>query len=430
MAWGWGLGQLGLGVRDESNSVFAGHAKSWQRWQIDLLRLRRHAPSSWRGCAASLPFTSRPRSLHTINPTNRLPTAMLTRAYTLRFVTPAFLGNAEQDGQWRTPPIKALLRQWWRVAYAADQRGATDIAMMKSAEGNLFGVAADRAGESRKSRVRIRLSTWKKGGLSSWSGQDNERVVHPEVKNREGRVAPVGPHLYLGYGPLRFEQGQTALKARAAIQAGESALLNISFQAGPEGVRLERALGLIDLYGTLGGRSRNGWGSFDLRPADTFTPALTKCLDMQLTAMWQDALKIDWPHAIGRDASGPLVWQTEAMADWKAVMHRLAEIKIGMRTQFKFTTGINASITEDRHWLSYPVTNHSVRNWENKARLPNSLRFKVRAEPDGRLRGVIVHLPCLPPKEFFPNRPTLIDVWSKVHDFLKQPAQRLQRIAD
>ncbi len=24
--------------------------------------------------------------------------------YTVRFVTPAFLGNAEQKGQWRTPP--------------------------------------------------------------------------------------------------------------------------------------------------------------------------------------------------------------------------------------------------------------------------------------------------------------------------------------
>lgn len=31
------------------------------------------------------------------------------------FATPAFLGNAGQQAQWRTPPIKALLRQWWRV---------------------------------------------------------------------------------------------------------------------------------------------------------------------------------------------------------------------------------------------------------------------------------------------------------------------------
>ena len=29
--------------------------------------------------------------------------------YRVRFLTPAFLGNAEQSGQWRTPPFKAQL---------------------------------------------------------------------------------------------------------------------------------------------------------------------------------------------------------------------------------------------------------------------------------------------------------------------------------
>ncbi len=38
--------------------------------------------------------------------------------YQVTFNTPAFLGNADQQAQWRTPPFKALLRQWWRVASA------------------------------------------------------------------------------------------------------------------------------------------------------------------------------------------------------------------------------------------------------------------------------------------------------------------------
>lgn len=41
-------------------------------------------------------------------------------SYTISFTTPAFLGNAEQQAQWRTPPFKALLRQWWRVVKAPD----------------------------------------------------------------------------------------------------------------------------------------------------------------------------------------------------------------------------------------------------------------------------------------------------------------------
>ncbi len=38
--------------------------------------------------------------------------------YQVAFTTPAFLGNADQQAQWRTPPFKALLRQWWRVVHA------------------------------------------------------------------------------------------------------------------------------------------------------------------------------------------------------------------------------------------------------------------------------------------------------------------------
>lgn len=45
---------------------------------------------------------------------------MINLTYRVSFNTPAFLGNAEQQAQWRTPPFKALLRQWWRVVKAPD----------------------------------------------------------------------------------------------------------------------------------------------------------------------------------------------------------------------------------------------------------------------------------------------------------------------
>lgn len=345
---------------------------------------------------------------------------MIELKYRLRFHTPAFLGNADQAGQWRTPPIKALLRQWWRVAYAAGHRTAINLSAMKHDEGQLFGVAADSEGASRKSQVRLRLDRWDKGRLNTWAGLDNQRVQHPEVR------APVGAHLYLGYGPLVFGQGQTALKNAAAIQANEFADLSLAFLKNEEAPRLHLALALMQHYGTLGGRSRNGWGSFDLMPANESTPALDTALDASLTRPWRDALQQDWPHAIGSDESGPLIWRTEAFADWKAVMGCLARIKIDLRTQFVFNSGRNAAAPELRHWLSYPVTNHSVRPWGD-SRLPNSLRFKVRMQPDGKLYGVIFHLPCLPPPKFQPDRGAITTVWTQVHRHL-QTAPNLNRI--
>lgn len=345
---------------------------------------------------------------------------MIKLEYTVKFVTPAFLGNAEQNAQWRTPPFKALLRQWWRVAVAQELKYNVDAIRKK--EGLLFGVAAD-GGDSHKSQIRIRLDHWHDGKLKSWDGLGrNGTITHPEVRNAQGNATPVGSDLYLGYGPLRFANGSTALKANAAIQAGETAIISL---AVPEDIAptIQHALWLVDQFGTIGGRSRNGWGSFSLTSINE-TPPFTGTLPLR---DWQQCLALDWPHALGKNGQGVMAWQTKPVTDWKVLMRDLAKIKIDLRTQFKFSSGRDAPQPEQRHWLSYPVTNHSVRPWGNNARLPNSLRFKVRPTADGNLVGVIFHVPCLPPQAFRPDTQAITQVWQQVHTFLSQQ-NNLQRI--
>ncbi|MFM2406812.1 MAG: hypothetical protein RL223_4692 [Pseudomonadota bacterium] len=354
---------------------------------------------------------------------------MIETCYRLTFNTPAFLGNADQVAQWRTPPIKALLRQWWRVAYAAEQTRGVDVAAMRQAEGRLFGVAADSAGDSRKSQLRMRLSHWDEGSLRDWSGLDAQRVPHEEV-GKEGKPGMVGAQLYLGYGPLTFKSG-TSLKSGAAIDvSGKSrathADLKLAFPEGDEEQRLLKALAMADLFGTLGGRSRNGWGSLSLKPLGS-TPALQTNLPDGVTQAWQQALTLDWPHAIGRDARGPLIWTTGQRSEWREVMVDLARIKIAMRLKFRFPKERPDGLVHERHWLSYPVTGHDVSAWKSDSlRLPNSLRFKVRADANGKLRGVIFHMPCLPPPAFNPVRTQIERVWQQVHQTLDGDA-RLQR---
>lgn len=364
--------------------------------------------------------------------------------YQVRFLTPAFLGDAQQNARWRTPPFKAQLRQWWRMVWAADHGYSIRLPDMRREEGLLFGNAwLDN--EFRKSLVRLRLERWDQGKETkqSWGQQEldkaKEGVSHPEVGS-------IGPKLYLGYGPLIVEKVQrpglrteyaTVLKNNAAIQAGESSGFALAFpkthdDTGLKAIveanapRIVRALWLMHRFGTVGGRSRNGWGSYELSPVDEDS-RLHRELPLR---DWTQCLGLDWPHAIGRDKEGPLIWQTKPHSDWKALMKTLAVIKIGLRTQFAFSTGRDATQPEARHWLSYPVTNHSVRPWGNNARLPNQLRFKVRATDDGKLVGVIFHVPHLPPPAFKPNRPAIERVWRSVHAFLDAPAQKLTRIAE
>jgi len=350
---------------------------------------------------------------------------MRQREFTVRFHTPAFLGNAKQVAQWRTPPFKALLRQWWRVAYAADadRDFAVDLAAMRREEGLLFGNAwLD--DNFCKSLVRLRLSRWDEGKLKQDAWPKDQTVDHPEVKDRQsGNLKPVGSALYLGYGPLTFKGG-TSLKAAAAIGNGEEAKLRIAFPEAQAGC-LTRALWLMDRYGTLGGRSRNGWGSFSLEPVEP-APDLAH---VPCSRPWRDCLDRDWPHAIGQDENGALIWKTLPFKDWQALIKCLAQIKIGLRTQFKFQSGKNAKLPELRHWLSYPVTNHSVMPWGNDKRLPNSLRFKVRLLDEGQVCGVIFHVPHAPPKDFRTDINAITQVWQDVHRFLDRLQEpRLSRI--
>lgn len=352
---------------------------------------------------------------------------MHTLQYTIRFYTPAFLGDARQSGRWRTPPLKAQLRQWWRVAYAADKQFAVNVNEMRQAEGVLFGFAGDDGDQSAgKSKLRLRLGSWEPGKLqrNQWS-QNDPTAHHLEVGNG-GRN--VGSQLYMGFGPVEYhrESRRTGLKANAAIQAGEHTTLRIAVpDAHKDPIR--HALWLMHRFGTVGGRSRNGWGSYTLEPfqqgvtTDTAggwnnTPALPE-LPLRL---WTDCLNLDWAHALGKDNTGALIWQTQAHADWQSLMQELAKIKIGLRTQFPFNTGKNAPITESRHYLSYPVTNHSVAAWGGNARLPNTLRFKVCPDPEDneKLRGIIFHVPCLPPASFAPKVQQVQQTWEKVHRWL------------
>ena len=122
---------------------------------------------------------------------------MKTQAFTIILNTPAFLGNAEQKGGWRTPPIKALLREWWRIAAARD--AIYRHAVLREQEGVLFGNAwleppADKKSRFCQSKVRLALAHWNEG-KPGWEHNDLT-VNHPEVK------FAVGSQLYLGYGPF------------------------------------------------------------------------------------------------------------------------------------------------------------------------------------------------------------------------------------
>ena len=363
---------------------------------------------------------------------------------TVRFVTPAFLGNAEQQGQWRTPPFKALLRQWWRIAAAREY--GFDFRCLREAEGLLFGNAwlEDRFC---RSQVRLRLDRWNHR-QSVWN-EKPPKVKHPEVK------FPVDPLLYLGYGPLNYAKqtkGTVFQKPNAALQTGDSAQLGLVM---PAEHTFRDTLQLIQWFGTVGSRSRNGWGSMVLH-VDSLSlrtmPDNASVLLKKISRPLDECLQVDWPHALGMDQGKFLLWCTKKpFQSWQDAMKELATIKIKYRTNLNFNRNQDAKnpLIDERHILAYPVTHHGVRGWceerngrlstdkrgylKQTARLSNQLRFKVIKE-DNQYRGLAFHFPCgLPPElrqdlgknDLAWMNERQLDIWRRVHTVLDEQMDRI-----
>jgi CRISPR-associated protein Cmr1 len=389
---------------------------------------------------------------------------MKRSTYYLRLVTPAFLGNAKQQGEWRTPPVKALFRQWWRVllfSQSLNKDKPLSIHSLREREAATFGHAWLEDDNHRKrffrSPLRLFLDGWNTGTLSEL--RQERRVDHPEV----GRN--VGALLYLGYGPLTYEKakGSTVLKWPPALDAGSTARLILEWpEREPDRVGnfVSWLVIMLHWFGAMGGRSRNGWGSLHVfqengEPVSHFRNLQAmKPLFVPLKVALQH---YDWPCGIGKDANGPLVWVTkEQHSSWQEAMEEVARIKIAFRTAFPFLQNEDARDprVDERHVLAYPVTNHGVLEWSETAkgkpilddrgrlkqreRLANQLRFKVHRVQgkDGKDRFVAIafHLPHRLPDALWAElsdtqrdwvRENELEVWSNVHAVLDEKMARL-----
>jgi CRISPR-associated protein Cmr1 len=357
---------------------------------------------------------------------------------TVQFVTPAFLGNAEQSGQWRTPPFKALLRQWWRVVYA--NGSPPNVRTMHQEEGRLFGRAADQG--TTASLVRLRLD-WRGGEIAQavWNSQQAhqfESVNHPEVKDKNDRTKPVGTALYLGYGPVDVGN---RLKRESAVASGQSRVLRVSVPATEE-IRFKEVFRLIHLFGALGSRCRNGWGSLHFQKGGLVPEEIRNVLTPDNRAArdwlrryardWKEALDTDWCHALGKDEQGLLLWRTEAKAKWEDVLKLLAEVKIAFRTKFHFNGGGTHAAMCDRHVLAYPITNHGLGAWGKEARSANQVVSKVLRDGNSYV-GLVTHFPHELPEALKRRldadrrglRDREIQVWTRVHQTLNEKLTRL-----
>jgi CRISPR-associated protein Cmr1 len=363
---------------------------------------------------------------------------MWQQEYKVRFITPAFLGNAEQKGQWRTPPFKALIRQWWRILKAKDYEYSYVKLRekLREKEGELFGHTwlkhdekhdekhdkkHDKKQWSMRSRLIISLKSWQSGNLrdTQWPQQFK--------KIQTSRNRSVRSDVYLGFGPITIRRAGRLAHPPAVAPDSETELTLRGWLTEEEIIDLQKVMKLIHWFGSLGSRCRNGWGSLYLRTSEVFPTLPEKEEELPVRAL-EDCLELDWPHAIGSDKKGPLIWLSKELNTWPEIVNLLAEIKAEMRQVAK---SIGDKKVSGIHLLGYPAgDNWKLEAWERQ-RLASPIRFKVMAK-DKRYQSVIYHLPYGLPERLFSLlhhdkkdlQKKTTDTWKKIHELLDKRLRR------
>mgnify|MGYP001251406047 FL=1 len=316
---------------------------------------------------------------------------------TFEFLTPAFLGGADQNAELRLPPFKNLLRQWWRIV-----NGGLSTDELRLKEGRLFGTVNDQETDKATAMAsKVRVELVESSGIAIGNSPFNiGSSRHTEVNHGAGMT--VNNDLYLGFGPITIQNHNKIV--RNYIKPGGK--LKIAFTMPSEEVdTIRQTLALMHAFGTIGGRSRNGFGSLAVHNLPDYSlPVATEFISLVTSDK-------KYPHGCGRDANGLLVWEKSA-SKWEEAMGFLASTYMKLR----LSLNIAPQGLQKRHILGYPVTHHTVGSWGGQnGRMPSQIRLMVKKNAGGEFVARIVHIPHGLPKKWDANLGSESDEIGRAH---------------
>ncbi len=319
-----------------------------------------------------------------------------------------FLGGADQNAELRPAPFKAALRYWWRVL-----QGETSRKDLLKKETALFGGVSD---DAVKSRVLIHVTGSTKIDIPNMGKL--KKIHHPEAEKAKCQVD--GPGYLAGMGHYDFKSG---FKKRAVLPDQKFELV-VRYPA-VENESIEKALVLMDRFGTVGARSRNGFGSFCFEGFNAEGVNRLPVID------FKEALRNTrhpYPHCLTKNQKGVTFWKLRDpdKKDCSTLMRSLAEIYIRLRTSAFFCFKGGGPGT--RHLLGYPIMHHNLKEWGGPGgRMPSQLRLMVKPDGKDTQNGFILHMAHALPddKRWFSGLAGQEEIWSRVHQFLDENMTRV-----
>lgn len=329
--------------------------------------------------------------------------------FSVKVLTPMFLGGANGDAELRAAPFKNALRYWWRIT-----QGDIYHEQLREKEQALFGGICSNK-ETTEKPTRSRVDVVVTGAVKTGDTGEQDaigRKMNPEANNRNMPISA-----YLGMGPVHFNG--TYNKRR--ILPTETFTLSITFPKN-DGAMID-TISLFKAFGSLGARSRNGWGSFELQALNNNNSLLSRdSLFKKYGKELADIFKSDkkYPFCLGTSNGKPLLWKIGNAAKWEKAMELAGAGYMDIRQQpaLKFPVQKQKNSPEKRHILGYPVTNHSLLSWGgNNGRMPSQLRIIIR-ENNQAYDAFFFHLPHNIPKQWDNRLGKELAVWQSIHTYL------------
>lgn len=167
--------------------------------------------------------------------------------FEIEFITPTFLGGADGNAEIRTAPFKHGIRYWWRVLY-----GAKYGDKIKETENLIFGST------EKASNIQIMFSDIPRINLV-------EKIGFPKGKkvsvSHSGRIMNINILDYLAYGKYEYVRGSGNVYQSTYIKPKTKLNFIVTIKNVGYTEEIKDAIKFFILYGGVGSRSRNGFGS-------------------------------------------------------------------------------------------------------------------------------------------------------------------------
>lgn len=235
--------------------------------------------------------------------------------FAVEFITPCFLGGATGNAEIRTAPFKNLIRRWWRIV-----NGNLSPEELWQKEAELFGSTEKnpKLGKSfGKSKVLLKILAVSENCIPT-----NEKFSIGDLETGYGTMSLAK---YIGYGSV---ETKSYLPPKSKI----SFSLTIPSKNRKEFIDI---LFLIKLFGTIGSRAHNGWGSIELIPeAKTF-----EFNPLSVFGSFKDLNLLDskkkYPCLIAKDKNGVLAWKTQYCRNWSEAFGEIGQLYYDLRSHLK-----------------------------------------------------------------------------------------------